>query len=470
MKTITEIGIVTPTEHKRVKLASLSSLSDTDIAVFCPDFLTTSYSNTESYDSGGGTYQGKTCWNKNSSAQVLEHTQHWKSELMNFVSNGGTLFIILNKKVDYYYYTGTNEVSGIGRNQKTINHVAPISNYSCIPFDIKLNSASGNNVIASNSIIKEFFENFKELISYEVYLSTKQGFETLFTTKNGDRILGAMGKINKGHLVLIPNLSFEKSGYTIQTKNGENWTKKAKQKGSQFTAAIVEIDKVLNKAESKTPKPAWVSNSEFNLIKAEQTSKIIQSNIEECNRLVAENETLINVLEEQESLKDLLFETGTQLERAVIKALIIVGYKAENYDDGTLELDQIILSPEGERMVGECEGKDSKDIDVSKFRQLLDGLNADFEKEDVVERASGLLFGNPQRLIAPSERSLTFTAKCKAGALREKIGLILTPDLFNVAKYIMENNDEEFAKSCREAIIEQLGNIIKFPNVVDSVN
>ncbi|MGY3214768.1 hypothetical protein [Mucilaginibacter sp. HD30] len=465
MRTIAEIGIETPTAHSRFKLASLTSLSDTDIVIFCPDFKTTSYSNHEGYSSDSGYYQGKTCWNKESSARVLEHTQHWKNELLNFVSNGGTLFFILNKKEDYFYYTGTNSVSGTGRNQKVTNHVAPISNYNCIPFKFAFNSAAGNSIVAANPLVKEFFDNFKDLMSYEVYLSPNPSLETLFTTKNGDRVLGAVCKIGKGHVVFIPNLSFQKSGYSIDTRTAEKWTKKAIQKGNQFTAAIVEIDKSLNQLDSKTPKPIWADDDAYALMQALQTYKLIQINIEECARLNAENEVLSSVLSEQQSLKDLLFENGKLLERAVIKALIILGYEAENYDDGTLELDQIILSPEGSRLIGECEGKDSKDIDVSKFRQLLDNLNADFEKDEVAERASGLLFGNPQRLVNPNERTLTFTAKCKTGASREKIGLILTTDLFRVAKYVMENNDEQFAKNCREAIINQLGNVINFPSI-----
>ena len=189
----------------------------------------------------------------------------------------------------------------------------------------------------------------------------------------------------------------------------------------------------------------------------------IENHKSEILKKQKEIENLKLKLDEQESLKDLLFETGKPLENAVIKALKILNYQAENYDDGKLELDQIIYSPEGERFIGECEGKDNKDIDVSKFRQLLDGLNADFEKEEVNEKAVGLLFGNPQRLLNPSERTLTFTQKCMTGAKRENIGLIKTEDLFLVCRHILENNDDKFAEKCRKAISQQLGQIIKFP-------
>jgi len=199
------------------------------------------------------------------------------------------------------------------------------------------------------------------------------------------------------------------------------------------------------------------------LLKSTVTKKQIEKLEKEIEVRKEKVNNLNSVIEEQEELKDLLFETGKPLEDAVIKALKILGFSAENYDDGELELDQIIISPEGIRYIGECEGKDSKDIDVSKFRQLLDGLAADFEKENVTEKAFGILFGNAQRLFDPVERSLDFTAKCKSGAKREKIGLIKTFDLFRIAKIIVENDNLEYAKICRDAIQNQLGEIIIFP-------
>ena len=200
-------------------------------------------------------------------------------------------------------------------------------------------------------------------------------------------------------------------------------------------------------------------------MEAINTKKIIDKNSKEIDKRLKENENLKQLFEEQESLKDLLFETGKLLENTVISVLKILGYKAENFDDGELELDQIIHSPEGNRYIGECEGKDNKGIDVSKFRQLLDGLNADFEKETVEEKAFGLLFGNPQRLTEPIKRKLDFTKKCKTGAKRENIGLINTAELFKVCRYVKESNDEKFAELCRKEIHKQLGKIIIFPKI-----
>lgn len=192
---------------------------------------------------------------------------------------------------------------------------------------------------------------------------------------------------------------------------------------------------------------------------------LVNKNKRKIAELEKENSKLTELFTEQETLKDLLFESGKPLEKAVTNALKILGYQAENYNDGTLEIDQVIKSPEGERYIGECEGKDNKDIDIGKFRQLLDTLNEDFEKEEIKEKANGLLFGNPQRLLQPDKRGVGFTTKCISGAAREKIGLIKTADLFNMCKYLLENNNEEYKKLYRLEIQKQLGTIINFPTV-----
>ena len=161
----------------------------------------------------------------------------------------------------------------------------------------------------------------------------------------------------------------------------------------------------------------------------------------------------------------MLYEQGKPLENIVIKALKILGYQAEGYNDGTLELDQIIISPEGERFIGECEGKDNSAIDIKKFRQLADTIHEDYEREEIQTEAIGLLFGNPHRLLNPAARKDFFTKKCTQGAARRKIGLIKTTDLFNICKYLIDNSDEDYKKECRKEIIKGLGKIVKFPKI-----
>lgn len=468
MKRVTGVGFSIPSkEDNFISLDSLSSLSDTDIAIFSPNFSETSYS---SYDSNSypsnSEYEGKRLYNKESSAKLLDQSKHWKSELLHFVDNGGTLVVVLSKKEDFFIYTGTKDISGTGRSQKVTNHVAPFTNYNFLPFSqIEFNAASGKTVVPNSTVFADFYRNFKDYLSFETYLKSDKVSNPSFTTKNKDRVLGANLKVKNGHVLFVPSLNLEVNKFVRHdSKTGKSyWNAEGIKIGKILLNNIVEIDSAIRKTDERTPKPTWITLQDYNLKASETTLAVIDENRREIDKRQAENLHLKKVLEEQESLKDLLYETGKPLEDAVIKGLKILGYNAENYDDGELELDQVIISPEGHRLIGECEGKDNKDIDVSKFRQLLDALNADFEREDVKEKALGLLFGNPQRLLNPQERTLSFTKKCQTGAAREKIGLIKTEDLFRVCRYIAESGDVIFAERCRNAIIDQLGEIVQFP-------
>lgn len=468
MKEIKGIGFRIPSENDDfIRLDSFSSLADIDIAIFCPNFSTTEYSIYEDSDFfDSGTYEGKKLYNKQSSASIKEHSKHWKKELLHFIETGRTLFVILPQKFDFYIYAGSKDISGTGRNQKTTHHVTTFTNYDFLPFiQIEFHSASGKSVYPKSDLVKDFFNHFKDLITYEVYLKSEKDLQGIFSTKNGDRILGSAVKIKNGYVVFLPNFNFDDHDFIFydKAKDEEFWTSDAKKLGKILLDSLVAIDKTLRSEKVKTPKPAWLELNEYSVEEATKTKLRIKKVEKEIQKYSKELNDLELLLEEQESLKDLLFETGKPLEVAVIKALTILGYKATNYNDGELELDQIILSPEGFRYIGECEGKDNKDIDVSKFRQLLDGLNADFEMESTTEKAFGLLFGNPQRLISPNERKLDFTFKCKSGAKREKIALIKTSDLFKVCKTIREVGGEEYAKKCRDAINNQLGDLVVFP-------
>ncbi len=228
---------------------------------------------------------------------------------------------------------------------------------------------------------------------------------------------------------------------------------------------LIDIDKNISLNSDKTPLPDWANNTEFSTKKAISLERSIEINQQKIQDLKELNISLRNELLEENIFKDLLFETGNILENSVTKALHVLGYKAENYDDGVLELDQVITSPEEHRFIGECEGKDSKDINITKFRQLLESLNADFARDEVKEKAYGILFGNPQRLLELKSRNLDFTEKCKIGAKIEKTALVKTSDLFVVIKYLCENENEEFKKKCRDAVYKGLGKIVKFPKV-----
>lgn len=463
-KIIKSIGIHIPSidENDHLQIDSFSSLSETDIAIFSPNLKTTSYSNFSR--NRFAEIQGRKLYNKESSAKILDHIKHWKRELVNFVEKGGTLVIVLCSKENFaVHYKET--ITGTKKKPQINQEVMPFSNYDYLPFKgIEFIEAIGDKVYSSGSISKELHKSLDGLFNYKVHIKSSYKLKPIFTTKNQDKALGFALKLKGGNLILLPNIIFE--GYKHHDGNSNySWDNEGIKWGNIFVKNIIEINKNIRKKSKGSPAPTWINQEQFNLKNAENSKKIIAVNNSKIEKIKEENDALNSSLAEQEHLKDLLFESGKPLEAVVIKALQILGYNAENYDDGELELDQVITSPEGDRFIGECEGKDNKAISVEKFRQLLDGINADFERDEVDEEAFGLLFGNPQRMIEPFKRTLDFTAKCSSRAKSTNIGLILTKDLFEVARYVDENNDQEFAKACREAVKNQLGQKIAFPSI-----
>jgi hypothetical protein len=460
-KEIISVGFEIPSsyETKNLNLRSSASLSDGDIVIFLPRV------HYNEYYTDHNDFQGKTLYNEMSSSDIRDNINHWIKEISGLVKTGKTIFFILEEKKDFYIYKKGNNFK-----EKEIHN-----NYFFIPkisnLNIQFHSSKGSKIFPSNEIIKGFYNEFKDLLECETYIEIKEDidnlFYPLFTTKNKEKILGGVYKFkNNSHFVFLPLLNFNRKEFIERKKDKEYWTDQAMITGTNYINYLIQIDKILKSESNKTPKPSWLSKSEFDLEMSKKIKAKIKVNNDKISKLKNENETFLVELEEQEILKDLLFETGKPLENVVIEALKILGYKAENYDDGKLELDQIILSPEGDRFIGECEGKDNKDIDITKVRQLIDSINQDYFNHDGrINKSPGILFGNSQRLIPPDERTLDFTQKCKDSAKRENLALIKTVDLFEIVKYLKENKDEKFKKECRDTIKKGLGEIIQFPKI-----
>lgn len=471
MKTVLGVGFEIPsTTRFFLQLDSYSSLSDADIAIFNPNFRYTNYSTSEP-SRFSNSHEGKSLYNEESSTKMIAHVNHWKAELLHFLNSGKTLFVILPPRKDFFVHGPKKDAGANIRSHSIDGTIIEFSNYNFIPFDdITMSPSKGRDIINNSSLFHSLFSNFKEYINYEGYITGNREFMTIFSTKDKSRVLGLHMKYNSGNVFMIPNLdlSSENLKKYVTKKATYEWKEDAIKLGKTLVNNLCEIDRIINETSEKSATPEWANDAHFDLVEAVETKKKIFSNEKYIKLKEEENIELTNSLREQEVLKNLLFETGKPLELAVTKALNILGYKAEGFDNGTLELDQIIVSPEGERYIGECEGKDNKDIDISKFRQLSESLSADFERDEVSEKALGLLIGNPQRLLNPKDRTLDFTQKCKLGAAREKIGLIRTTDLFYAVRYIIEKKDELFKLECRKAILNCLGKVVEFPKIPSS--
>lgn len=322
----------------------------------------------------------------------------------------------------------------------------------------------------TNGILDNFYNRFKELLQYNITyekvmlnntlfnrsLSTNSQINSqsidIFTGRDKNKILSSIIKIdNGGNILLLPEVVFEETKDLTDLLN-----------------IIVEIDKKLKNI--KNPKPQWLENNENYSISISESIKSKLANIDkEINKLNENKEKLNQNLEKEEQIKDLLFENGKPLENAIIEALRILGYEAENIYIDNNEIDILAKSPEGEIFCCEAEGKDNNAIDITKFRQLSDNLNI-YKDNYPDDTTYAILFGNPYRLKDIEERiEEPFTKHCLNRAKDNNVILIKTTDLFFVIRDIKNCNDnkkiEEYKKKCREAILNSKGKIVVFPKI-----
>jgi len=459
-KQILSVGFEIPgySDH-HVDFGSKISLMDADLLLISPEGICPAGHGWFSFTAGGGAYNIAT------SESFLQHINHLRKEIDDFLKAGKSIFIILTKREEYSLSRSLSHP----RKGENLYSTSTSTNYDFLPINIgELNSASGKYItFLGDPKFSEFYKVFKNSLEYRLYVENPKEANIIFTGKDKSKILGAIYSIGKGHIITLPYLSYDEDKFVkYNEKEDKNyWTNEALEFGKNLANCLLAIDQQLTQSSEKTITPKWALVKEFTSKRALEIQKLIQKNEKEIEEINSKNRELNLELAEENILKDLLFEQGKPLEKAVNKALTILGYHAENYDDGVLELDQIIISPEKQRFIGECEGKDSKDINITKFRQLLESLNADFARDEVQEKALGLLFGNPQRLEEPKRRTLDFTQKCKIGAEREKIALVKTDELFLVALYLKEHKNDKFRKACRDAIISGLGKVVKFPQL-----
>jgi len=457
-KQILTVGFEIPGfEDNNIDFNSKNSLMDADLLLISPESINLSLYNWIEFSAGGG------CYDIQASQKFINNINHLQKELNDFLEQGKNIFIILSIKEEFCLATGVSHprkgVSNYSTTTKT--------NYDFLPIKIgNITSASGKHLtFLGNHLFSDFNKKFKNNLEYRLYVENTDNADVIFTGKDKAKILGAIYKKAKGHIITLPYLSYDEEKFVEEKEEKQFWTREALQFGENLTNCLLAIDQQLTENTDKTPTPNWALKNEYSNKKALKIQELIQEHEKEIEDIISKIKDLNIELSEEYILNDLLFEQGTPLENSVIKALTILGYEAENYDDGILELDQIIISPEKQRFIGECEGKDNKDINITKFRQLLESLNADFAREEVQEKAFGILFGNPQRLEEPNKRNLDFTEKCKIGAEREKIALVKTVDLFLVAQYLQENENEVFKKTCRDAIYNGLGKVVEFPKI-----
>ena len=477
---ILSVGFSVPgDEIENVSFKSDRSLLDADIIVFAP--------NLESYDFSGY-YDGKPKLTEYDSAQLTRHIAHWRSELEIALEAGKTVFLFMLESEGVYVYTGEKQYSGTGRNRSATVMVRSLDPYTSVPIqDLSetIVRRTGTRISTTDriSILATYWHQFGPVSYYQIYLNSPVGIPSL-VTRTGNRMVGGIVRTHMGKggaVILLPPFDFDQlirdraqqmqdrnatSSSKIEVEPGKkpSFKKHAQSSvGKQFVNLIIQMDKAVKEDSEATATPEWAKSATYAL----QDELNLRSQIAELDSQIVKAQEKRHTLEDAannaSSLRGLLFETGERLEKAIIQALEIIGFKAQPYQDAESEFDIVFEDLDGTRYIGEAEGKNDRALNIDKLSQLERNIQEDFQKREDGEYAKPVLFGNAFRLIPPEKREEYFTTKCLTGAKRSRAALVRTPDLFVVAKYLQENPDPHFGALCRKAFRETEGTVVQFP-------
>lgn len=453
-KSVVAVNCNVPTAERYLDYFSGASLRDYDIAIFNPRLP---YQRRIDFDGGGS------CLTIESTSAIVKAMAHWSSEFTNALRAGKTVFVILD---EFEQDMGASGSTLKNRNQRTYS-TFHLNNYAAIPAKLDLINTKGSKIVPSDSQFQALYEIIKNISEYRVILTSTK-LRAIFKTKDG-AVIGATGKFTDlpGTIVLLPYFEFGSDRFTENDDDGELvWSSSALSISKALLGQMIAIDKVLGSGTRSTPPPDWISEIAVPdaVAAADQAVRDLDKRIDQLQQQRA---VKASQKEELMSHSRLLYETGKPLERAIEKALRLLGFSAEGLDTGALEIDHVIISPSGKRMIGESEGKDNSAIDITKFRQLESNIGEDFQRDEVVEPAKGVLFGNGFRLTKPEDRAEQFTQKSLMNASRLGSALVRTGDLYSVVSYLLDNpNDEAFKSACRAAIEDAPGGIVEFPKPV----
>lgn len=449
MKTIATINTAFPSVDDYLSYHSGASLLDFDLAVIDPAFP---HLSTVSFTNGGH------CISIDSAKSASTSLQHWRKEILSAIKRGSTIFVILSKSETENFAHSTTSAR---RNELTYN-TSPVNNYSILPGSLSLRNAKGRRISVKDDLFKSIFVLIKDIIEYQIIIEDTKIIKAGFAANDGS-VLGGVASFKEmpGHIVYLPYFTFE--GMTRISKGKEVWTPDAITKSRGVTKQLIEIDRALRAQIEDSPPPDWVTETAL-----PKAASIIENEMVETGAKIAALEDkkkhLVVQLEDLTRYRTLLHGTGKPLEVAIERALAILGYKVRSFRAGDVEIDHIIEGPDGQRMIGEAEGKDTSAVAIGKFRQLESNINEDFSHDDVEKPAKGILFGNGYRLTRPSDRPNEFTEKCITNAKRLGTALVRTSDLYPLVSHLLDNpDDNDFKKRCRDAIETTSGAIVQFP-------
>lgn len=385
--------------------------------------------------------------------KVIQANRHWNHEIASSLDQERLIVVeLLSPSVitkchrDIYEFQETDDTRVSSDN---------LSNYDFFGQAPAVTCSIGTQqaVDPSNPMLRSLYDNVLSHFDYKVRLANSS-ITPLLRSKDGVHITAALVNCRKDQVALILLLPPIPWDYIASSE------KKAIR--DEYLGELDRIYKVAYQGNSTTPPPPWVSSSEHEI----PESSILQENISalssQRDSISSQLETAKNELAESERPKSILYETGKPLENVVHDAFRLMGFHVEQYESPSASIDGILTSDEC-CFVVEMEGRDSNAIQKGKLSQLL-VHHAEFILQDGKDSYLPLLVGNPQRLTAPSERTLDFSDHCRKISKNRGVVLVRAADLFAPMCYLRQSQDQNYALECRRVLKNTIGgDIVTFP-------
>ncbi len=420
-------------------------------------------------------FQGKRLLSEEESFRAKRAVRHWRREIADALRAGMTVFLRLVERDVVNVHTGEVKYSGTGKNRSRTNIVTEMSNYEVLPLDVKIISASGTSMRTQTDLawFQPYWRRFGTDSRYHVRIEGSPGkMVPLLTTRQGGRVVGATFReaSGGGTLVCLPWIDVYREEFVASGDAGEQeWTDVASRWGQEYRGALLEIDRALRDDVASDFVPEWANGETFLTAREKELRDRMNQGRARVEALEEEQGRIGGELARERALRALLYGAGGGLERAIARAMTLMGFETSHYRDGDSEFDVVLECSEG-RCIGEAEGRERRAIGIDKMRQLESNVLEDLARNEVKEPAKAVLFGNAHRLLPPDERDEHFTRKCRQAACRTGAALVRTCDLFEVAKTLADQADAEFAAACRRAILEARGTEVRFPRKGNSAN
>jgi hypothetical protein len=301
----------------------------------------------------------------------------------------------------------------------------------------------------------------RELLKAEVFFGVGGAIPLMVLDDGTGRAVGARASPD-GTLFFVPPFQMSGDAFEEDEDGDDVWSAVGERESARLLKFAVSLHETVRRGTA-TPIPEWANAPQFQSKEMEKIEKRLlkeRGRLEEAQQNIA---SLEDARRKQQEALELLFGQGAPLEREVRIALSLLGFEADEFNDGTHQFD-VVLEADGHRYIGECEGKDNKAIDIGKLSQLECCVAEDIAIRDADEFAKAILFGNPHRLHPLDKRGEPFTDRVVKAALQRKVRLVTTVDLFWASLAVRNGAGEDYKRRCRDAVHECEGGIVQFPS------